>query len=1750
MSYDIASVREKGASDQQIAEYLAKESGYDIGSVLKQGASYTQIAEYLASNSSAPAPKQSKERTWSEFGKDVALSAFQGLDTVAKLPAMAYDKATSGDWYGPETQKISAMSDEREKLKSEYSQRKSAEKQATAKATGEAAKEYVGGGPLGTAAQVAAEFGSSFWESLKDPASIPEFAAQQVAQLGVMGKAGRGAEIAAQAAAKSAPSLAATKLGQAAISNAGTAGAVAAGAGLQGVDVGSDTMQRLMSLPDEVWAQNTDYLALAERLGPEAAKQEIASQLAGEATLKAGGASLLTAALPGGSSIERAIVGKSKSGYAGIPKAFAGEAVQEGTEEGSGQYFANKAVGTINPNQPVWEGVGAAAGQGAFMGGVMGGGMHAGSSLLSPPTAVSDAQTVTNILDEANQAHGTAGMFEAFKQLNETPITIGAEHAPAQVPAPVGQVQNPDALGSTADSQLLGVAGGRDGNGVPAGLPGGTLEQGGAVGSTGLANDAINLDHSLLALENQANGTQAQETVAPAAGQQTTVPVPGSVNALPSSQQVAQETSAQSGTQTAPVPENLTLKGENHGLQKQGQETTQEVLKGGDQGLAGLSYTTNPAGNLIVTGDNAHALVRDITGTKGVYTKKDGAVTVGLSHVANVQQAIDAAKATPAQSVSQSPFRNETDAELRDAQIELGMAGLSRGANGTVVSKEAVLGRSGNGPRFDQGAVSLADRLGVLAGLNTRFYTSDDAGSPAAFVRSGSKNIFINADRGNEAVGALVGHEIGHTIKSESPDLYADYLSALGDAVGHPLNDAAGLLFYLPSYDSSVTNAEINKLKMKGVPTEEILNTVLAKVAANQKRSFTKDDLVEELVMDIFGNRFTEPEFWDKVGDKLAQKNPSLLKRLVNSLTKIIDAIKGDKGIKFKEADKFISDMEKARDAASQYLADHIHENGLSVQQLREGDGYASQSPKRDAALTDEGTTKPAKQKMMAVHNLSQDNLMFANKMGGLAVPSIGIVNEDAGAVDGFGDVTLIGKKDLADPGKVPVFSSDAYTSRFPKPEWPKAKTKDAQKLVDEIRPYSDEFGDRSILDYTWDGMVNKPDANEVVGRWLSSNAIRAMFLRGIGVEAQPVIDPIKLSSGLTVDQFESIRDLYLEVQAQENEGKYGTAQEEHLKETLQNMLEQNYVKAGVREVSAQKIIQRVIEKPTFYLYQDMRAIKDGPTVNSWETSSNLSKLTDARAVEFKKWVEEKVMPNFGDPFIKVNGKKAPYTLDNIVTVMTDAKVRGKEKTMTFGAGQARAASSVQFSDVEQMREAAKRSITNPEEYARAKELTEKKLDAYRSLVVEYTKLTDWRGKPDTWEALDASMRALAKFATSKARDASAMKKALQSEKFDAAKIPADDIYRAIDAAKSMLAAPVPYFEAKPQRAVGLNEFAGAVIPPNASQEVRDILSANGIPFKEHTGEGSRTEVVRSMADEVGAKFSPRRSTVEVDGVTRSAVNSNGKPIAQTEEGLRNFWRWFGDSKVVDAEGKPLVVYHGTNAHAYVGGQINVFNTNPGSGRGAAFFSSNSDIAAQYGEKQYATYLSVKNPLVVDADGAYWSVIKGVSKISGAATDAAKQASQKSADEMNALFAEMSDLLGGDATGVDAKIKKDATDLSGLQLKDLPGFSDGEFETDAVVKAAKKLGFDGVIFRNVQDSPTFDASYGKHLSDVYAAFSPTQIKSATGNNGQFDSGNPDIRYSPRRQDPLQEAINQSVDDEFTEIVARMKAAGVLEVDCS
>ena len=103
---------------------------------------------------------------------------------------------------------------------------------------------------------------------------------------------------------------------------------------------------------------------------------------------------------------------------------------------------------------------------------------------------------------------------------------------------------------------------------------------------------------------------------------------------------------------------------------------------------------------------------------------------------------------------------------------------------------------------------------------------------------------------------------------------------------------------------------------------------------------------------------------------------------------------------------------------------------------------------------------------------------------------------------------------------------------------------------------------------------------------------------------------------------------------------------------------------------------------------------------------------------------------------------------------------------------------------------------------------------------------------------------------------------------------------------------------------------------------------------------------------------------LDINGVEKTVYNSSGERIAQSKEALQNFYNWFGDSKVVDEQGRPLVVYHGTNA------EFDTFENQKVGDYGKGFYFVDSKLKAnEYAIKRggnitMPVYLSIKNPFI------------------------------------------------------------------------------------------------------------------------------------------------------------------------------------------
>lgn len=197
---------------------------------------------------------------------------------------------------------------------------------------------------------------------------------------------------------------------------------------------------------------------------------------------------------------------------------------------------------------------------------------------------------------------------------------------------------------------------------------------------------------------------------------------------------------------------------------------------------------------------------------------------------------------------------------------------------------------------------------------------------------------------------------------------------------------------------------------------------------------------------------------------------------------------------------------------------------------------------------------------------------------------------------------------------------------------------------------------------------------------------------------------------------------------------------------------------------------------------------------------------------------------------------------------------------------------------------------------------------------------------------------------------------------------------------------------------------------------------------------------------------------IDVDGDMKHRHNSNGVPIHPTDEGIRNFHRWFGDSKTVDEHGRPKVFYHGTDASfdefKPTKGTVSTAFGSEHVDRHGHFFTDDKDLAKSFSNtgKTMPVYLKMHKPL----------------------------------DMRNGLDDDK--LQDFENHGFNPRW------FTHSHLEDWERF-DGEDGKD-FTHTLGKMGHDSAII----NEPSVEGHKGGH---AFVVFHPHQIKSATDNNGDF-----------------------------------------------
>lgn len=491
---------------------------------------------------------------------------------------------------------------------------------------------------------------------------------------------------------------------------------------------------------------------------------------------------------------------------------------------------------------------------------------------------------------------------------------------------------------------------------------------------------------------------------------------------------------------------------------------------------------------------------------------------------------------------------------------------------------------------------------------------------------------------------------------------------------------------------------------------------------------------------------------------------------------------------------------------------------------------------------------------LVAYHNMSENSVLRSAALGGLPVPSIAVTRQDI-PFDQFGEITLIGGSDIVDPANNSaneIFSRDAWTVTFPKTVYDKIKTKDVNNLLNTFKSSFNALGDEgrreaSELDYILNGDPSIDNA-----KYNLSNQLGVMYHYVTQVLGKPVKVP-----------FEKVKGRYdyllkhKEISDMVKEMRYDYFQNDEMKARFSNAV-RPYIEAEMKKEhgeDAAKYVKVFFTEEGYFsrnLFDNLTyELRDyGKTkLNDRKLKAELRKKI--KEADYEKFIDEQISTLYKNPQIMVGKKRMPITLDNIVAAMSALRGAGKQESLTYGDNKALAAMSKKFKSLDELRK-KKSNLTTQEKANLAVQIYKEKADAYREVVGGHYK---WK---DSWDKWDDANKALV-MAAKKGGSESAIRTALlrnDFENIDNAVI--DAAKEVINAAKDMQ---TDYFEAKPLRAVGFNEFAAAVVPNGTSKETIDYLKSQGIAVTKYNPkiEGDRQAKTQKAAQKANVYFQQSR---------------------------------------------------------------------------------------------------------------------------------------------------------------------------------------------------------------------------------------------------------------------------------------------------
>ena len=509
---------------------------------------------------------------------------------------------------------------------------------------------------------------------------------------------------------------------------------------------------------------------------------------------------------------------------------------------------------------------------------------------------------------------------------------------------------------------------------------------------------------------------------------------------------------------------------------------------------------------------------------------------------------------------------------------------------------------------------------------------------------------------------------------------------------------------------------------------------------------------------------------------------------------------------------------------------------------------------------------------LVAVHNLTEQNLQEALELGGMPSPSIAVVKAQEGHTK-YGPISLVFGSDTIDPmvnRKNRVYGADAWTPTRPGVEYEVnyEAMRDFENRVYEAsgEAFEGKFVNSAAVQRAGVDKASSLSREELAQKMQRDTGVQLAYLKDKGITVEPVYR-------MEQEQFDSIGNDALEaVIRRTGEAEIKEAFEggdidrlDKLADAAADALEEKYTHGALEGQNRRWMlrINKLRNENRGRLYQllehaykmltDTSAGKQ--TLDVEATRNAIRKKAPEQKVE--QWVYDKLegvlgekgIRNEKEPFTPSGKKRSfaqlhnPYTLENLVKAMNSQNARGQD-VLSVSASTLMSTTTAEYKTLDEVRADKGRLRQMPEaEYKKLLEDADGQIEqVIRMLRQETTPHSD-----NSFEEQEILGEILLRAAEGK-HTAAAIGKAFAKEDYIISK---DAAQRILKLYKDVAKIPTGYFEAKPQRAVGFDEVRAAILPDNTSRSLIDELKQKGVKVELYKAgdDAQRTAVLNSVPD-------------------------------------------------------------------------------------------------------------------------------------------------------------------------------------------------------------------------------------------------------------------------------------------------------------